>query len=112
MIAAVLVVVVAACGGDDADSEATTTGAAGSVVSIADFSFSPPSLTVPVGATVTWTNNSEGGFAHTSTGADEVWASGSIEAGAEFSQTFDTPGTFAYMCSIHPSMTGEIVVEG
>ena len=80
----------------------------GSAVSIVDFAFQPASLEVPVGTTVTWTN--AGAAPHTVTADDGAFDSGELAPGASFSQTFDTAGSFAYHCEIHPNMTGTIVV--
>jgi plastocyanin len=80
----------------------------GSAVSIVDFAFEPASLEVPVGTTVTWTN--AGAAPHTVTADDGAFDSGELAPGASFSQTFDTAGSFAYHCEIHPDMTGTIVV--
>jgi plastocyanin len=83
--------------------------AASGAVSIASFSFQPAALTVSAGTTVTWTNNDSAG--HTVTADDGSFKSDTLAKGATFSQTFDTPGTFAYHCSIHPSMTGTVTVK-
>lgn len=77
-------------------------------VTIQDFSFSPASITVHVGQTVTWKNN--GPSPHTVTSNTGAWDSGTLNAGATFSQTFSTAGTFAYHCSIHPTMMATVVV--
>ncbi len=74
-----------------------------------DIAFDPDTLTVAVGTEVTW--NNEDGTDHTSTAEDDTWASGTLGDGESFSFTFDEAGTFAYVCEIHPSMTGEVVVE-
>jgi plastocyanin len=79
-------------------------------VRIADFSFSPKDITVRTGTTVTWTN--EGRAPHTVTADEDSFDSKRMNSGATFSVTFDTPGTFEYHCDIHPSMTGEVTVEG
>jgi plastocyanin len=81
--------------------------AAGSVT-IQDFSFQPASLQVSVGATVTWTNQDSAG--HTATAEDGSFDSGTLKQGDTFSHTFDTAGTFAYICKIHPNMTATITV--
>jgi plastocyanin len=117
LIAAVVALAVAACSGDGAGS--TTTGApadtssadAEAAVSIEGFAFGPAELTVAPGTTVTWTND-ESGIPHTTTSDDGDWDSGTLQPGDTFSFTFDEPGTYAYSCSIHPSMHGTIVVEG
>jgi plastocyanin len=77
-------------------------------VSIVNFAFEPASVEVPVGGTVTWTNN--GGAPHTVTADDGAFDSGELAPGASFSQTFDAAGTFAYHCNIHPQMTGTVNV--
>lgn len=83
--------------------------AATHAVTIADFAFSPPMLTITAGDTVTWTN--EDAVAHTATSATGAFDSGDLAQGSSFSFTFTTPGTYAYICSPHPEMTGQIVVQ-
>jgi len=78
-------------------------------VEISNFAFSPNSLTVPAGTTVTWTNKD--GITHTSTSDQAVWDSGGISPGQSFSVPFNTPGTFTYHCNIHPGMTATIIVQ-
>ena len=87
---------------------APAAAAPGASVTIANFSFSPASLTVSAGTTVTWTNNDS--TAHTVTLDDGSAASGDIAGGATFQHTFTTAGTFTYHCRIHPTMTATIVV--
>lgn len=79
-------------------------------VTIKGFSFQPAALTVPVGTTVTWTN--EDSVDHTSTSDTGVWNSGHLGTGQSFSFTFKRPGTFSYHCAIHPDMKATIVVQG
>jgi plastocyanin len=76
-------------------------------VTIADFSFQPPELTVPVGTRVTWTNN--GGRQHTVTDPG-VWDSGPLNPGQSYAAMFAIPGTFDYQCTIHPEMRGRVIV--
>jgi plastocyanin len=82
--------------------------AGGDAVEIAGFAFGPPELSVAAGTTVTWTNADS--FDHTATGRDGVFDSGELAQGQSFSFTFDTAGTFAYICNIHPSMSGTVTV--
>jgi LPXTG-motif cell wall-anchored protein len=91
---------------------APTAGAQGQTmtVSIEDFFFSPANMTVAPGTTVTWVNN--GQAPHTSTADDGAWDSGTLQPGESFSFTFDQAGTYTYLCSIHPDMTGAITVSG
>src|SRR5829696_5383987 len=77
-------------------------------VSVVDFAFEPGTVSVPVGATVTWTNT--GTRPHTVTADDGSFDSGRLDPGEQFSQTFDQPGTFSYFCGFHPDMQGSIVV--
>lgn len=83
-------------------------------VTIEDFAFAPEELTVEVGTTVVWTN--EDAVPHTVTAGSpgdeaDTFDSGNMAEGETFSYTFDEPGTFAYFCTIHPSMTATVVVE-
>src|SRR5215212_7815380 len=79
-----------------------------SPVQVVDFAFEPGVLTVPAGATVTWTN--AGSRTHTVTADDGSFDSGRLDPGEQFSQTFDQPGTYTYHCGFHPEMQGTIVV--
>ena len=84
--------------------------AANQSVSIINFAYSPASVSVSVGDTVTWTNN-DAGVPHTVTSdTPGVFDSGNMATGATFSKTFTAAGTFTYHCNIHPSMTGTVVV--
>jgi plastocyanin len=79
-------------------------------VVIGNFNFSPKAFTVPVGATVTWTNHDN--VPHVVTSADDQFKkSPLLKAGQSFSNTFATAGTYSYFCSIHPRMTGKIIVK-
>jgi plastocyanin len=78
-------------------------------VTIQNLSFQPNALTVPVGTTVTWTNNDS--TQHTVTADDGSFDSGVLQQGATFSQTFTTAGTFSYHCNIHSTMRGTITVQ-
>lgn len=83
--------------------------AADAPVAISGFAFTPPSVTVTVGDSVTWTNGD--GVGHTATADDASFDTGTIAAGGSGSVTFATAGTFAYHCSIHPAMTGTVTVQ-
>ena len=87
-----------------------TFGTANAVtVSIKDFAFSPQTLTVSAGTTVTWKNLD--GEPHTVRGTDEQVRSSALDQSDSYSVKFDKPGTYKYGCSIHPSMSGTIVVQ-
>lgn len=77
-------------------------------VAIADFAFAPTTLTIAVGDTVTWTN--EDAIEHTATSTNGAFDSGLLAQGESFSFTFTTAGTYDYLCTPHPTMTGRIVV--
>jgi plastocyanin len=77
-------------------------------VSIVDFAFEPATLNVTTGATVSWTNT--GQVVHTVTADNGAFNSGEMSPGATVTGTFNTPGTYTYHCSIHPNMTGTIIV--
>jgi ABC-type transport system substrate-binding protein len=78
-------------------------------VSIVNMSFSPTTLTVAAGTTVTWTNND--GMTHTVTADDISFDSGNIPMGTKFARAFPSAGTYTYHCTIHPTMKGTIVVK-
>jgi plastocyanin len=78
-------------------------------VKIDNFSFGPAELTVPVGTTVTWTNRDD--IPHTVVSTDKVFKSKVLDTDEKFSYTFSSAGAFAYFCSIHPRMTGKVVVQ-
>lgn len=86
---------------------------AGVTIEIQDLAFVPQNRTVNMGDIVTWMNNDT--TSHTSTSGqggtpDGMWDSGALAPGASFSRTFDLAGTFPYLCSFHPFMTGSITV--
>jgi|SRR5579859_1582735 len=80
-------------------------------VKIDNFSFGPASLTVAVGTTVTWTNRDD--IPHTVVSTDEVktFKSKVLDTDEKFSFTFNKAGTYPYFCSIHPKMTGKVIVQ-
>ena len=120
-----VVLVAAACGGDGTtttvpagsttESVSTTGGGGGggggggAQVTIKDFAFDPASVTIKTGESVTWTN--EDSTTHDVVADGGEFSSGNIDNGATFSFTFDKAGTYPYICGIHPSMTGTVVVE-
>ena len=78
-------------------------------VSIDNFSFAPGEITVAKGTTVNWVNRDD--IPHTVVSPDKVFKSKVLDTDEQFSFTFSTPGTFPYFCSIHPKMTGKVVVQ-
>ena len=87
----------------------TAVAAATENVTIVDFEFTPASITIQQGDTVTWTN--DGPTAHSATASDGSFDTGIFSAGGSRSETFDEAGTFSYICTPHPNMTGTITVE-
>lgn len=82
---------------------------AGNFVQITNFSFSPATLMVKVGDKVTWTNQDTVG--HSATADDGSFDTGALSTGQSGSVTFSKAGTYAYHCSVHPSMKGTIIVQ-
>jgi plastocyanin len=78
-------------------------------IKIDNFVFGPQAITVPVGTTVTWTNSDD--IPHTAVSTDGVFKSKVMDTDEKFSYTFDKPGTYSYYCSVHPKMTGQVVVK-
>ena len=115
LVIALLIVVLcaAACGGTSVSPTSQPAGQpAGGVgqadVTITSLKFEPAQLSVSAGATVKWTNQDN--VAHTVTSDSGDWDSGSLSQGQSFSHTFTQAGTFAYHCTVHPTMKGTITV--
>lgn len=85
--------------------------AQGAEVKIDNFSFGPASLTVSVGSTVTWTNRDDIPHTVVSTDDPRVFKSKVLDTDEKFSFTFTKAGTYPYFCSVHPKMTGKVVVQ-
>jgi plastocyanin len=78
-------------------------------VKIDNFSFTPPTLTVKAGTQITWTNADD--IPHTVVSDDQRFKSKVLDTDEKFTFTASQPGTYSYFCSIHPKMTGKVVVE-
>jgi plastocyanin len=78
-------------------------------VKIDNFTFNPQQITVKPGTTVVWTNHDD--IPHTVTSKTGAFKSNALDTDDKFSFTFATPGSYEYFCSLHPHMTGSIVVE-
>jgi plastocyanin len=78
-------------------------------VAIQNFAFSPRVITVSAGTTITWTNGDDD--LHTVVAIDHSFHSAALDSGDAFSHTFVKPGTYPYFCTLHPEMTGEVVVK-
>ncbi|MEO8264745.1 MAG: cupredoxin domain-containing protein [Ilumatobacteraceae bacterium] len=93
-----------------AETTVAPTGSASAgagAVGIADFTFTPATVNIPVGGSFVWTNNDN--QAHTATSAGNFDA-GAIQPGTSATVEFATAGSFTYICSFHPFMTGTVVV--
>ena len=90
--------------------EVAVQAAAGpAAVRIDNFNFTPPTLVIASGTTVTWTNADDD--VHTVVEKDRKFKSAALDTNDTFSQTFTAPGEYEYFCSLHPRMTATIVVE-
>jgi plastocyanin len=88
---------------------AAAPGAAGPQVEIKHHKYSPTTLTVPVGTTVTWTNRDDD--VHTVVSTAQKFTSRGIDNDESFSQKFTAPGTYEYFCTLHPLMTAKVIVK-
>jgi 3',5'-cyclic AMP phosphodiesterase CpdA len=88
------------------EPEVTTAEAHG--VSVDNFSFAPAMASVAIGSTITWTNHDD--IPHTIVSTEQKFKSPVLDTGEQFSHRFDARGTYTYFCSLHPKMTGQIVV--
>ena len=117
----VAVLAAAACGGGGSDSPTTpgnpgnpgnpggqTGPTATNAVTVDNNNFTPANIQVSAGTTVTWTW-AQGAVTHNVTFADGT-TSGD-QASGTYSRTFSTAGTFSYQCTLHPGMTGSVVVK-
>jgi plastocyanin len=80
-------------------------------ISIDNFRYVPDTLTVPAGTKVTWTNHDDMPHTVTSTGKPRVLDSDAMDTDDHFSHVFDEPGTYDYLCTVHPKMSGRVIVE-
>jgi amicyanin len=87
-----------------------TTAPAMVQANITGYKFDPGVITVAVGTTITWTNQDD--VPHTVTSTDKHFkSSGALDKGDSYSYTFTTAGTYPYYCTVHPFMTGKVIVQ-
>jgi Icc protein len=91
------------------EEEMKTGDAAGHEVVVDNFSFAPAMAAVPAGSTITWTNRDD--VPHNIVSTEQKFKSPVLDTDERFSHKFDAPGTYKYYCSIHPKMTGQVVVS-
>ena len=89
--------------------DTVTAAAQPTVVEIHNLKFDPPTLTISAGTKVTWVNEDKS--PHTVTDKGKVFRSAGLDTKDSFSYTFEAPGEFTYICTIHPMMVGKIVVK-
>ena len=90
-------------------AHAATTAKDDAKVSIVNFSFTPGEISIAPGESVTWTNDD--GAPHGLAYRDGAKGTDLLLPGASFSRRFDQPGTYDYNCSVHPYMTGRVIVH-
>ena len=78
-------------------------------ITVKNFMFAPTSATITAGATVTWVNEDD--EPHTVVSDTGTFRSGALDTHETFSFEFDKPGTYHFICSIHPQMVGTVVVQ-
>lgn len=78
---------------------------------IQNYAFHPATLRIAPGTTVTWVNEDEDVHTVVNSDHDRVFSSPPLNTGQSFSHTFDVAGIYHYVCSVHPFMTGQIVVQ-
>jgi len=104
-----IVIVMTAVLGLEALGQSNSASAAKAEVTIDNFTFQAPTITVPVGTEATKTNRDD--MPHTITSDDKMLKSKALDTDERFSFTFAAAGTYHYFCSIHPKMTGEVIVK-
>jgi plastocyanin len=107
--AAVMMALLLLFGGSPRVAASDQPSGAQAAVKIDNFVFGPQTITVPVGTTVTWTNSDD--IPHTTVSTDGMFKSKVMDTDEKFSYTFTKAGTYSYFCSVHPKMTGKVVVE-
>ncbi len=104
-----LFLVASACSSSSSGSASTTAGAGTAAVTIKDYAFHPGTITVKAGTTVVWTNEDQ--FAHAikdpATGQS---GAKNIDPSTSYRHTYAHPGTYPYVCAIHPNMHGIVKV--
>jgi plastocyanin len=109
LAALALLILMAADARIPGSAAAQETKPAETAVKIDNFNFSPNPLTVAVGTTVRWTNRDD--IPHNVVADDKSFKSKVLDTDESFAYTFTKPGTYSYFCSIHPKMTGKVVVQ-
>jgi len=109
LLAVAVLTAAASVAGERSVSQEQAAQPSAAKVTIDNFQFAPAELTVKVGTTVTWTNRDD--MPHTVVSTAKTFASKVLDTDETFTYTFDKAGTFEYFCSIHPRMTGRVIVQ-
>ena|SRR5271165_7018767 len=109
MLAILLVSQVVGLGQNTGTAAQDAKPATEATVKIDNFSFAPATITVAAGTTVRWTNRDD--IPHTVVSDDQSFKSKAMDTDEAYTHTFTKPGTYSYFCSIHPKMTGKVVVQ-
>lgn len=107
--AAVMLAIVPAAALRAQEKTAAASVVSGQVVHIDNFSFTPAEITVAPGATVTWINGDD--IPHTVAASNKAFRSKVMDTEQQFTFTFKDQGTYEYFCSLHPHMTGKVIVK-
>ena len=107
LVAACCAALLAIAGGASAQQVATGTAE----IDIKLFAFEPATLTVTAGTAVTWVNQDEEPHNIVDLAKPHVFRSPGIDGGEKYTFIFDKPGTYEYVCSVHPHMHGTIIVK-
>jgi plastocyanin len=86
-----------------------STSSSSNEIAVENFSFQPGNLTIKAGTTVTWVNHDD--VPHTVYENDKKFKSDTLDTDGKFSYKFTSPGTYSYYCTLHPRMTGQIIVK-
>ena len=111
LAAAMIAMVLLSAGSPNGAANAQQAAPATVEVKIDSFSFGPATVTVAVGTTVTWINRDDIPHTVVSTDDPKAFKSKVLDTDEKFSYTFAKPGTYPYFCSVHPKMTGTVVVK-
>jgi plastocyanin len=109
LLMSAVLVGIAGCIGRTVLSAQAASDASSQQIKIDNFSFTPHQLTIAQGTTVVWANVDD--VPHTVVGTHQEFRSKALDTGDQFSFTFTKPGTYEYFCSVHPMMTGKIIVK-
>ena len=105
-VVALLAIAFTGFGSDTSATATSAVGGDGDAITIKDFTFSPETLTISAGTSITVTNRDDA--KHTVTAVEGAFDTGDVDGGASASIAVDRPGTYAYFCEIHDYMTGTL----